>query len=222
MLTSIALTAALSWAPCDVPEYRVATKKIQILIDNSVHKHWEPKYHRYRCVAMAQILAESSGDIKATSSVGAKGLAQFMPATWNEVVRKHNLPMTCSPYNPKCAIEAYSLYSMHLIRYFKAPRPDGDRMVWMVTAYHAGAGNADKAQALCDGARIHAKMSPCLPSVINSKNAKHDAIYVRKIKDLYKRMTGWILTDENGKETFIGNSIARKEDTLPSIAADCA
>ena len=178
--------AAMMVQPCDLPDLE---NEYELLIDIAVQKNWEPRYHAYRCVAVAQIFAESSGNPNATSSSGAQGLAQFMPATWDELSQKHGLD--CSPYDAKCAIEGYSYYSMQLIRYFKAPRPDGDRVGgWMTTAYTAGYGNADKAQRACGGADLYADMAPCLDGVIGANNAADSRHYVQRIASLYTQMTG--------------------------------
>lgn len=184
--SGIITAAAMMSQPCTVPEF---TDEYHLLVDIAVEANWEPRYHPYKCVAMAQLFAESSGDTKAVSETGAEGLAQIMPSTFKWLAKKHHL--TCSPFDAKCAIEAYTLYSMYLIRYFKSPRPDGDRVGgWMTTAYHAGNRNADKAQVLCRGARLYHKMEPCLKDIIGKVNAHRNDIYVRRIASLYFRMTG--------------------------------
>ena len=43
---------------------------------------------------------------KVTSSAGAMGIAQFMPATWKEQVAELGFPSDASPWNPRYAIEA--------------------------------------------------------------------------------------------------------------------
>ena len=221
MIRDLMVTAALIVQPCSVPEFGAVAQQYQHLVDMHVKANWEPRYHRYRCVAMAQILAESSGDRNAVSHTGAKGLAQFMPATWIEVSSRHGL--ACSPFDPNCAIQAYTLYSMHLIRYFKAPRPDSDRVGgWMTTAYHAGAGNADRAQVHCRGATLYSKMEPCLEKVIGKTNYHHNRRYVRRIASLFFRMTGWRLMDFGGETAVVKTFTDRDPETLPSISAECA
>ena len=190
-LRGIAIAASMHVQPCVLPEF---TDEYEMLVDIAIEQNWEPRYHIYKCVAMAQIFAESSGNPKAVSESGAEGLAQVMPATFKWLAKNHHL--TCSPFDPKCAIEAYAIYSMYLVRYFKAPRPDGDRIGgWMPTAYHAGQRNADKAQRLCRGANNFKDMEPCLQEVIGKLNAKRNAIYVRRIAAMYQRMTGRILLE---------------------------
>ena len=228
MLNEMLVVASLLTQPCYVPEFDVQTLKYQHLVDIHVKENWEPRYHPYRCLAMAQILAESSGNPDAESSAGAKGLAQFMPLTFKEVSRKHGL--NCSPYDANCSIKAYTLYSMTLIRYFKAPRPDNDRVGgWMTTAYHAGAGNADRAQARCDGTNRFSEMEPCLDSVIGDNNADHNKKYVRRIASLFYRMTGYrLLTLDNQISSFekVSDNSSKKRSSNSiehlSISSECA
>lgn len=190
-ITGVLVALGLMSQPCTIPEF---TDEYEFMVSTAIEANWEPRYHLYKCVAMAQLFAESSGNTKAVSESGAEGLAQIMPATFKWLAKKHHL--TCSPFDAKCAIEAYSIYSMYLIRYFKAPRPDGDRVGgWMTTAYHAGNRNADKAQAKCRGATLYSKMEPCLEKVIGKLNAHRNRIYVRKIATLYYRMTGTTLLE---------------------------
>ena len=190
-IRNIAFATSILAQPCTIPEF---TDEYSFLVSTAIEANWEPRYHIYKCVAMAQIFAESSGNPQAVSESGAEGLAQIMPATFKWLANKHHL--TCSPFDPKCAIEAYTIYSMYLIRYFKAPRPDGDRVGgWMTTAYHAGQKSADKAQALCRGATKYKNMEPCLETVIGELSAKRNAHYVNRIATLYNRMTNQVLLE---------------------------
>ena len=59
----------------------------------------------------AQIWAESSFNPKAVSPVGAQGLTQFMPGTWNKYGRG-------SPFDPNAAIDAQIAYNADLLRRF--------------------------------------------------------------------------------------------------------
>jgi soluble lytic murein transglycosylase len=59
----------------------------------------------------AQVKAESAFKPTAVFPVGAKGLSQFMPATWAEY-------STGDPFNPELAIEAQSKYMDRLIAMF--------------------------------------------------------------------------------------------------------
>ena len=59
-----------------------------------------------------QMLAESAANPDATSPVGAKGLFQFMDATWAE------WSPHASPFNPEASIKAGARYMANLLRSF--------------------------------------------------------------------------------------------------------
>lgn len=86
-------------------------------------------------IIAAQLKAESNWDPKAVSPVGAKGLAQFMPATWKEFGDGGD------PFNPKDAIAAQGRYMKHLKNIVK-PHAKGDKNLVELTlaAYNAGPG----------------------------------------------------------------------------------
>ncbi len=79
------------------------------------------------------IKEESHFNPFAQSSVGAIGLMQLMPATYNEVVKKHNLP---SNLNAETAnITAGSLY------YESLKKVLGNKDLYAITAYNGGLGS---------------------------------------------------------------------------------
>ena len=79
------------------------------------------------------IKEESHFNPFASSAVGAKGLMQLMPATYNEVVSKHNLP---SNLNAETAnITAGSLYYEGLKKVL------GNKDLYAITAYNGGIGS---------------------------------------------------------------------------------
>lgn len=81
----------------------------------------------------AIIKEESHFNPFAKSVVGAVGLMQLMPATYNEVVKKHNLP---SDLNAETAnITAGSLY------YTSLKRMLGNKDLYTITAYNGGIGS---------------------------------------------------------------------------------
>ena len=85
-------------------------------------------------IILESILKEESHfNPQAKSSVGAIGLMQLMPATYNEVVKKHNLP---SNLNAETAnITAGSLY------YTSLKRMLGSKDLYAITAYNGGIGS---------------------------------------------------------------------------------
>lgn len=83
----------------------------------------------------AVMSAESNGDIRAVSPVGAMGLMQIMPDTWAGLRVRHGLG--ADPFDPRDNIQAGAAYlrEMH-DRY-------GD-VIAMLAAYNAGPGRTDE------------------------------------------------------------------------------
>ena len=99
------------------------------------------------CWNKAQIKAESAFRVDAVSPVGAKGLGQFMPATWKQMVRELGMESGSDAFNPALNIQATTYYMAKLRSNFKAPRPEWDKHSLAMASYNAGLGNILKAQA---------------------------------------------------------------------------
>lgn len=83
----------------------------------------------------AIIKEESHFNQFAKSAVGAVGLMQLMPATYNEVVKKHNLPTNLNLETAN--ITAGSLY------YSSLKRALGNKDLYAITAYNGGIGSVN-------------------------------------------------------------------------------
>jgi len=81
-------------------------------------------------IVKRQMLAESSANPHAISPVGAMGLMQFMPGTWNDVARDGE-----DPFDPEASLRNGTLYLYRLLKMFK-----GD-MAKALAAYNWGPGN---------------------------------------------------------------------------------
>lgn len=88
----------------------------------------------------AQLHAESGWDPKAESAVGAQGIAQFMPATWEQFGEGGD------PFDPKDAIAAQGRYLKYLADFMKeGAGGDDELLVRLVMAgYNAGEGAVKK------------------------------------------------------------------------------
>ena len=84
-------------------------------------------------ILQAIIKEESHFNPYAKSAVGASGLMQLMPATYNEVVKKHNLPKDLSAETAN--ITAGSLY------YASLKRMLGNKDLYTIAAYNGGIGS---------------------------------------------------------------------------------
>jgi soluble lytic murein transglycosylase-like protein len=99
-------------------------------------------------VFAAQIETESAWDPDAVSSTGAQGLAQFMPATWEEWGKDYDGNGDASPFDPADAIGTQADYLCHLQDWAEDERAagviEGDRLDLALAAYNAGQGNVRK------------------------------------------------------------------------------
>lgn len=134
----------------------------------------------------AQFYQESQLDPNATSPVGAKGIAQFMPATWLDVERRLGMSGT-NPREARYAIDYGAYYMASLRAQWTAKRPvyERQRLAW--ASYNTGTGNVLRAQALCDGALLWDDMARCLPTV-TGRDAQQTIWYVHVIPELRKEL----------------------------------
>ena len=121
----------------------------------------------------------------AVSPAGAKGLAQFMPATWSDVTRE--LGMHGSAHDD-LAIDAGAYYMAKLRHVWRKDRAPLARNTLAQASYNAGAGNILKAQAFCGDARLWAAIQHCLPRVTGARNARETTTYVERIDRWWREM----------------------------------
>lgn len=100
-------------------------------------------------ILIAQITAESNWNPRAVSHAGARGLTQFMPATWAEWGDGKD------PYDPLAAIDAQGRY-MGWLRNWVETRDlhqgDADKLVRLtLAAYNAGPGNVSHGEVPING-----------------------------------------------------------------------
>lgn len=135
---------------------------------------WDWRLHK------AQLYAESNLDIYAVSPVGAKGIAQFMPDTWDEFGEG-------SIYCAECSIRASAIYLNHIYKMWISPRPFIDRILITTASYNTGAGNMIKAQKLCNMVSLYGEIIKCLPDV-TGHHSKETIGYNKKILKFYSMM----------------------------------
>ncbi|MBB4211699.1 transglycosylase SLT domain-containing protein [Rhodothalassium salexigens] len=145
-------------------------------IRRAVHRHWGP--WRLPQAWMAQLYQESRCDPAAVSPAGARGLAQFMPATWAEMARRLDLPAGATPHDA-IAIEAGAAYQARLMRQWDRGRDFAGRWPLGLASYNAGLGHILGAQAHCDDALLWRDVAPCLARV-TGRHADETRTYVRR------------------------------------------
>lgn len=132
----------------------------------------------------AQLMAESALSPWAVSPAGAKGIAQFMPATWDEITQAMGIK-DADITDVSIAIPACAFYMAKLISSWSAPRPTIDRYCLALASYNAGKGNLFKAQQHAGGVNDYRSIIAKLPEVTGDKNAKETRDYVRRIYGLF-------------------------------------
>ena len=147
-------------------------------------RRWWPLYP-FPLAWAAQLHQESRCDPLAVSPAGARGLAQFMPATWAETSRRLSLPPGSTPHG-RLAIDAGAYYMARAMAAWTAERPMTERWRLGLASYNAGLGHILKAQRGCAGARDWREISPCLPAV-TGRHAAETTGYVARIPEHWRR-----------------------------------
>lgn len=127
----------------------------------------------------AQLVAESNLNPNAVSPVGAMGLGQFMPATWNEVSRELGFG-EASAFAPALNIQAHAYYMRNLRSQFKRERPEWDRHSLALASYNAGLGNVLKAQQKGGNSLLYKPMAEAL-HLVTGHHSKETTTYVDRI-----------------------------------------
>lgn len=160
----------------------------------SVYDDAIKKYHqRYNLpydwmLLKAQLYQESCLDPIARSSVGAEGLAQFMPATWVEYVGKCSLPANTCRTNATASIQCCAAYMHDLLKGWSGERSSMDRYCLALASYNAGFGNLLKAQKMVHGVNDYATIMSALKFVTGNDNAKQTTDYVNRIRQYHFNM----------------------------------
>lgn len=134
----------------------------------------------------AQAYQESLFDETACSRVGARGVMQFMPATWEEVTRKHGFDSTdiCDPVT---SIHAGAAYMSKLLGEWRRERPKMDRYCLALASYNAGLGNILKAQAVMNDSALYATIARGLQDVTGA-HSEETLQYVHRIFNHYRTL----------------------------------
>ena len=132
----------------------------------------------------AQPVAESGLEPSAKSGVGAVGLMQIMPKTFEEIQAK-NPAIKGNWRHPRWNIAAGIYYDRTLWNLWKAERPRQDRINFMFGSYNAGKGNILKAQKEAEKRGLSPNQWESIVSALPEITGKrsHETIsYVKKIE----------------------------------------
>jgi len=112
---------------------------------------------------------------------------QIMPRTWSEETER--LGIIASPFNPQVNILVGISYMKRMVRFWRAPRTDLERLELAQASYNAGAGNVLKAQMLCQNPSRWSSISQCMEKV-TGKNSEETINYVKRIKRWMSELCG--------------------------------
>lgn len=133
----------------------------------------------------AQGIAESNLDPDAKSQVGARGIMQIMPGTYEDI-KKANKLVTGDITEPKYNIMAGIYYDRRMWDNWNAKgRAQEDRLRFMFASYNAGIGNVLKAQKLSPNKLTWTGVKPYLQMVTGESNAKETNTYIERIFKYY-------------------------------------
>lgn len=95
----------------------------------------------------SQLWAESNYDPDVTSHAGAQGIAQFMPGTWEEAIRRGWVEEGSSPFDADSAVIAQQNYMAHLFDrpIIQKAENDNEKLRRTLASYNWGIGNLTNA-----------------------------------------------------------------------------
>lgn len=135
----------------------------------------------------AQSIQESRLIPDAKSPVGAMGLMQLMPPTFQEIRKELGLPN--SPYDPATNIHAGMRYNLRCFKIWTEERSFTETLKLMFASYNAGAGNIIRAQKVVrDRNRCDGKHWDCIQQGLPAVTGGHSIetiTYVENIEDYY-------------------------------------
>jgi soluble lytic murein transglycosylase-like protein len=138
----LALACSLSGAQ-DIPWAAAAFKRDFIRVNRAV---WGPANPAFPA---AQLEAESGFRPDAVSWAGARGLAQFIPATAEAMDRDYPGLSSLARYSPLWSLWANALLDRDLYRRYLPDRTRCDGVQFALSAYNGGPTRLDREIALC-------------------------------------------------------------------------
>jgi len=131
----------------------------------------------------AQAVAESRLKAGAKSGVGAVGVMQIMPATFNEI--KNRQPaIKGTRKQPRWNIAAGIYYNRSIWKLWQSKRPFQDRINFMFGSYNAGKGNILKAQKLAKANGVNPNLWSSIETALPEVTRRHSRETIQYIKKI--------------------------------------
>ena len=132
----------------------------------------------------AQCWQESRLQPLAVSSANARGICQFVPTTFNEVVNQTGF--SGSPWDAELGIQFSAYYMASQIKFWNKISEVKSRDTHAIASYNAGAGNINKSWKLCGSSSTQSwdKTKTCLVKV-TGRHHKETIGYVEAINKFY-------------------------------------
>lgn len=134
----------------------------------------------------AQAIAESGLKPEARSIVGAAGLMQIMPATFDEIAKKSPF-IKGSRGHPRWNVAAGIYYDRYLWNTWKEERPFKDRLSFMYGSFNAGKMNIIKAQRYARKKGLNPNLWQSVVSTlpgVTGKRSRETITYIDKINKI--------------------------------------
>ena len=142
----------------------------------------------------AQVHQESAWRPDAVSHVGARGLAQFMPATARWIGGMDGELANRDPFSPTWALRALVVYDKWLYDRVRGDTPC-ERMAFALAAYNGGLGWVNKRKArspqpgVCLG--VTCRINPGIHPANQRENQHYPEVILRRYEPLYASTMGW-------------------------------
>ena len=150
LLAAAVVSAALGYCSTARAQVPAAAQQHRALLARTANNVWG--LGAPVAVFAAQLHQESAWKPEAVSRVGARGLAQFMPATATWWCQRIGLqPLDCQPHNPTWALRALVGYDKYLYNLTPTRYNTYDRMWVALRGYNGGLGHW-QAEAAATGA----------------------------------------------------------------------
>jgi soluble lytic murein transglycosylase-like protein len=144
----------------------------------------------------AQGMAESELSATARSSVGARGVMQLMPSTFQEIQTKR--PEFVSIDDPEWNIAAGIMHDRYLWKLWEPVGADSDRTRFMFGSYNAGEGTIGRATAAARAKQLDEQRWPNIEVVapeVPRWRYRETLGYVRKINSYYGMLRDGLLIE---------------------------